>query len=520
MRWWPFKRKPKPEPAPEAAAEFVRYFEAGETSRLWADWDTVAMGGNQLVARYLPTLRARSRAEAANNAYAARYVALQMDNVAGPRGFDLQCDFRLVNGKKAEPDTVANKVVEDAWRRWSKPANCDVLGQQHLAGLQRAMVRSAAVDGEICIRLFRGPQFGPFGFQIQVFDPELIDFHYNDDLPDGRVRFGIKYDSLWRPVSYYLRQPGIEDSAYAFGYSSGDTREEVPAADVIFSFIPWLPDTLRGFPWLHACLPALHLIHGAEEAAVVAMREGANVTQYFTNNAAPGVENSKLQQMKESFTQPSEPGTKVLLPPGVEAARPSFNYPSGEFAPFVNQELRRASAGAGVAHYSLSQDMSGVNFSTAQIGRIDDQDGYMATQEWVGQTTLSRLYDEWLKMQLLLETLKIGDAPLASARREKYSSDHVHFYGRRWQPVDPEKQAKADALDLQINVTSPQQIMRRRGIPNHERVWAELIESREIFGPAADVATGMSQQPTDTVDDGDTDDEAQGENDRGSLRVV
>jgi lambda family phage portal protein len=157
----------------------------------------------------------------------------------------------------------------------------------------------------------------------------------------------------------------------------------------------------------------------------------------------------------------AEGGVFQELPPGAEHKAFPSQYPSGEFTPFQKAMLRGVGAGMGVSYVSLANDLEGVNFSSIRQGVLDERDHWMDLQEWLVETLVDRCYQNALEPSLLLGLVSHNGVRLRAERIAKYRS--VYWQGRRWAWVDPTKDVKAE-IDAKNNLlTSPSEIIRRRG---------------------------------------------------------
>lgn len=463
----------------------IRNFKTSEPSRLYGDMPTVPISANELVRRHQRTLRAQSRAEVCTDGYAKRFIQLVNQNVVGPTGFEFQARTLFVTNGNAEPDEAANQALERAWRDWSKPMNCDIHKRQSFAGLQHTAASTVATDGEIFIRMYRGRQYGPYGFQLQMIDPELVDVLFNDDLRSGSIiRMGIEYGDNWVPTAYYFRTPQANaygSPYYYYSSANGQTYTRVPADEIIHLFIPSQVGMWRGLPWMSASLGRLHMTAGGEEAALTNFRTGASTMGFYKNtgDTGPLADNDDLEKTEFDLTDEVEPGQFKTLPPGIDFEGFDPKYPNGDFDPFMNRILKGAAAGLGISYHSFAQDLADVNYSTGRIGRLDDQDMWLMLQDWFRDGFPTRAYNAWLDQQLLMNTITINGTPINPARADKYRS--VEFHGRRWKSVDPQKEWGAVEKKVNLRSTSLSRVMIENGISDPRAEWDQLAADLEYL---------------------------------------
>lgn len=452
----------------------LRNYDAAATNNLTYSWTTVPMTADETLRRNQRSLRARSRQQVANNDYAKKFIGLVKTHIAGPDGVVLQARSQDPNG---QPDKQANDAIESAWRLWGRRNNCDVQGLLSFAEQQRLMVATTAQDGEFLVRRYVGQSFGRFGYQLQHLDPELLDISYNEDLRNGNfIRMAIEFDSLGRRIAYHLI-----DNVGGEWYYQGRRYTRVPASEIFHCFLPELVGQKRGIPWMSTSLLRMNMLSGYEDAAMVNARVGASKMGFFYSpEGSIGGEEDK--NTGELITE-VEPGTFERLPENTrfEAFDPA--YPNGEFGVFVDSSLRGIAAGLGVAHHTLSNNLSGVNYSSGRLGEIEMREVWKGLQGWFIDHLMRPLFEDWLWVQLATGSIRVNGNPLPANKYEKFVS--VSFQGRRWQGVDPDKQGKADERNINNRLRSPQSIIREMGNEPEEVLddfqrWDQMLSDRGL----------------------------------------
>lgn len=467
-------------------------FAAADSSRLTASLLQETQFINTTLRYQLRTLRARSRQAAQNNPYAKRFAQMVVDNVCGPDPFRLQAKIKNRSGKL---DDVSNKAIERAWCGWGRAGQCEITGKWSWATVQRLMVRNLAVDGEILLRKYRGPEFGRYGYQLHVIDVDRLWELKNEQLANGgAIHAGVEVDAVGRPVAYHLLKR--KASSWQTGYSYETDR--VPAEEIVHIFVPDFAEQLRGIPWMYAAL--LNLVHlGAfEEAAVIAARVGASQMGVIESpDGGAALANQQTQDAAGNPQISAEPGTFPMLPPGYKMTGWNPQYPDAAIGPFIKACLRGVGAGLGVAYHNLANDLEGVNYSSARIGELDERDTWMGLQTFMVDHLHEPLYANWLRVQILG-----GVLPLDITKVEKYLD--VYWQGRRWAWVDPAKEVKAALDAINGKIKSRTRVIAEGG-EDIEDVFGE-IESETELAESMDIdltpAPGP-QGPKPAADNGD-----------------
>lgn len=441
-------------------------FASAEFSRLTSSLASESQYINLTLRNQLRTLRARSRQAAQNNPFARRFVSMVVDNVAGDKPFRLQAKNKFGTGRI---DDQSNSAIENAWECWSRRGNCEVTGRFAWNALQRLLIRTLAIDGEVLLRKYKGPEWGPHGYQLQLVDIDRLWEMKNAALPNGgAINMGIEMDSMSRPVAYHIlkRKP----SAWAYGYSMETDR--VDASEIIHLFIPDFAEQARGVPWMYAAL--LNLVHlGAfEEAAVIAARVGAAQMGFI--QSPDGGENlvGDGKDAKGNTITDAEAGMFTELPPGYQVAGWNPKYPDAAVEPFIKACLRGVGAGLNVAYHNLANDLENVNYSSARIGELDERDSWMGIQGFVIDHLHQPLYDEWLPMQIMMNKL-----PFNLGKIDKYNC--VYWQPRRWQWVDPLKETTANIDAINSGLKSRTRVIAEQG-DDIEDVFDEIQQEQQL----------------------------------------
>lgn len=453
-------------------------YAAAEMSRLTASLRAESEFINTTLRWQLRTLRARSRQLAQNNPFAKRFVKMVVNNVGGACPFRLQAKVKFNSG---ELDTSANRKIEQGWEYWGRKGRCELTGRWSWNAVQRLLIANLAVDGELLVRKFRGPEYD--GFKLQILDVDRLDEQKNATLPNGgAIHMGIEIDAQSRPVAYHLlkRKP----SQWSTGYGYTRETERIPADEIEHVFVPEFAEQIRGVPWMYAAM--LNLVHlGAfEEAAVIAARVGAaqmgfiqspDGGQTLANMASPGPQANGTTALGGERGNPqiqAEPASFPMLPPGYEVQSWSPKYPDAAVEPFVKAILRGIAVGVDVAYHNVSGDMEGVNYSSARIAELDERDAWMTIQSFLAEHLHQPIYDGWLPMAALT-----GALPFDPLRLDKYRA--VYWQARRWGWVDPEKEVNAAVKAIDARLKSRTRVIAEGG-DDIEDVFDEFAEEERL----------------------------------------
>ena len=93
-------------------------------------------------------------------------------------------------------------------------------------------------DGEVLIRHIRNAE-NPFGYSLQLLEPDFLDEEYNTTNSDNgnRIVMGVELNNFNRPEAFWCFQGPdhlYDDLSYGVGKSG---RVRIPAADMLHIFL-------------------------------------------------------------------------------------------------------------------------------------------------------------------------------------------------------------------------------------------------------------------------------------------
>lgn len=473
------KRKPTRKPTTKRKTntrkpKAARQFAAAKHNRLTNDWRVSYGTIDQDVMAAIRILRARARDLVHNNPHAQRFIRLMQMNVPGPHGFKLHSNVTFENGK---PDESANNLIEREFRRWARRGTCEVTGRHSFRGLQHLLIAHAARDGEFMVREIIDPT-RPFGYALQVIEPDLLDDAYNDRLPNGNVVvMGVEMNTYREPVAYWIKDFGFETIQ---DYTQpAQNRTRIPANQIIHGYVSQSAYQTRGITWFHAAMLKLRMLGEYELAAVTKARVGATSLGFLI----PSTDNPVSLQtgevdVNDNIVVSTEPMSVTELDPGMKFEKWDSEYPSAQFEAFTKSILRSIATGIDVSYTSLSGDLSEANYSSARVGLLDEREAYKDKQEWMVEHLMQRVFRSWLQM-----AMAAGVINLPFSKFDKYAD--AMWIGRRWAWVDPQKDMNAATAEIQANLSTATAYSAERGRDYvetlRERAHEKELE-REILG--------------------------------------
>jgi len=473
------------------AGKFHRNFAGAAVSRLTASMASWSGSVNSDLDASLVILRARARALCANTELGRRFLSLVASNLVGADGPRLQVRALTDAGKL---DTGINNAVEAHWAKWAKQA--DVTGRMCFAEMLEIVATSAARDGESLVRLVRNRAL-PYGLGLQLLEADRLDESINQVLRNGNViRMGVELNAFGRPLAYHVRtsHPGENYVSVKPGV------ERVPAADILHPFVIERAEQTRGYTWMHSVLVRMDMLHGFEEAAVIAARVGASKMGVFKKSAEAdpnaGLELATGRDESTGLPQMSaQPGEFIELPAGYELQSWDPDYPHQNFESFLKACIRGVAAGLNVAAHNLSGDMTDVNYSSARIAEMSERDYWRMRQRWLINAVVMPVYTEWLRTALANDALTFESGLTLPAAKipAMYARllDRSRFQPRTWAWVDPLKDVEAAKAQIGAGLSSRTQVAASQG-REFEDIVDELKAEQDKL---ADVGVTLDNTP-------------------------
>jgi len=402
----------------------------------------------------LGTLRGRAAYAAANNPWIANAVAAWVSAIVGAG----------IRAASAHPGSEVRKVLQRSYDAWQARADADGLNTFH--ALLAVAVRQMVIAGECFVLLIATPA----GLRIRLIDPDLVDATDTRELGSGRrVVAGIEFDSDGTRAAYHvLRRRPTDRFAASYG-----ERERIPAADVIHLFNPIAPGQVRGLSWLASVLVRANELDQTEDAQLLGVKVSAMHAGFLVdlNGTATGLpyDGAQTGSILESGL---EPATLKILPPGfdVKFSQPSQSNQTNEF---VQTQLRAVAARLGVPEHLLTGDLSQVNYSSIRAALVEFRRRVDAIQYNVVIHQFCRpIWERFI-------TLAVLSGDLIAPDFESHMADYlaVEFYPPAAEWVDPEKDAKAEALAVASGFKSRRQVVAERGY-DVETLDAEIAADR------------------------------------------
>jgi len=440
--------------------------EAGRISNLNSD-----------IVRGTEIIRRRAGYQARNNPLIVAASNALVTNIVGP-------GIRPVS---QHPSKAMRKRLHELWSRFVDTADAD--GALDFYGMQGLLVRNMIELGEGLARFRPRKPWDdlPVPLQIQTLHPSMMPI---DTVPYGagvNVRAGIEFDQLGRRVAYHILRERLDDP---FTIGTDLTPARVIADDVIHLYDATVePGLLRGLSWLN---PVIALANDLDKLQVAALKRAEVSSMLIGAVTDPNGQGANLDGEEEdgSLGVRMTPGTFINLDGGqkVEFLDPAEFKTYGEFVK-VNQRL--ISAALGIPYEILSNDLSGVNYSSIRTGVIEFQKRLAHWQFNVVVFKLCRpVWDRFIKAAVLA-----GEIPAGQYAKKPEAFHKVEFLPPKQAWVDPLKDAQAAKAMIDAGLTSRRMVVAELGYD------LETIDADREMDKALDPAPAAApDQQTDAED--------------------
>ena len=306
---------------------------------------------NAEVRQALTMLRNRHRELSRNTGYVSAAIDATVSMTIG--------DGIQPVARGSNPDKV--KLAQELMIEWSQSVLCDADGRLALSGLQSLMMRTEAESGEgIALRKIRrlASNGVRIPLQIRILEGDYLD-HLRDGVIEGRrVVQGVAFDAESDRSGYYLYGFHPGDGSSVLGSSTLKAATEVAHVYEVAR-----PGQVRGVPRGASVMTRVGGLDKFQDARLrqqmIAACLAAFVTQGEEGKAKGDVLPTHL-----------EPGLIARLGPdeAVSYTNPPSVSGQGEFITGEEHVIAKA---YGLNHQVLTGNISGANFSSSKIGRLD-----------------------------------------------------------------------------------------------------------------------------------------------------
>lgn len=432
----------------KTASRPKNYFEAAQPNQ-YRKHRTDRGSGDASMQRAGDRLRVQARHLEDNHDIATGILDILVDRTVG-RGIRYEPQVLDTNGDLHEE---FNEELLDFHTRWSEHPTTD--GEYSRADMERLYARTLFRDGE-GFKIYHMGNIPKLThntlvpLSLEPLEPDFCPMHFNQ--PENGIIQGIRKNAWGKPNLYHF-----------YKYHPGDIRGLTTPADSYkavsgnmvnhIKFVKRFHQT-RGQSVFHAVLTRLDDLKDYEEAERIAARIAAKLVGYV-RKGQPDMYDPESDEGREE--QIFENGMVLYdMSPGEEVGLfDNTKRPNSGVNDFRAGQLKATAAGTGVSNSSASKSYDGT-FSAQRQELVEQQEHYEVLQGYFIDHSCKPDYRHFVNMATL-GGLRIPDN---IKLRTLYD---VACYGTSMPWIDPVKEAKANEVLLNNNLTSQSEIIRRRG---------------------------------------------------------
>lgn len=371
-------------------------------------------------------------------------------------------------------------VLKDFYRR------PEVSHQFTWSQAQRLMFRSWLRDGEVLakdhIGRIRTLNHGTkIPYSIEMLE---ADFLPDDNLGYGNVTQGIQTNSWGQITFYHLYDQHPGGGVSMKGMSQ--TRA-VPANRIKHVKLVKRIGQLRGISLFDSTFTRFEDIKDIEEAERVAARISAAFAFYIKKGDASLYDENNYKPGETRHIEIA-PGMGIDdLAPGEDFGSMQSNRPNNEVIPFIDSQIRRASAGTLASFSSISRNYNGT-YSAQRQELVEAQEGYeILTDEFVNQL-VQPVIETAIRAALAANLLDLPpDLDIDTLTDGEYTMPPMPW-------ISPKDELNAIDIELALMLNSRANIQRRRGL-NPQQVRQAIKREQELDKQDGIVVVTKNGQP-------------------------
>ena len=489
------------------------YRGARRDRRATREWVPPAGSANADILAGLDTLRSRSRDMARNVMVAAGAIHTVTTNVVG-EGLVL----------KPTIDRELLDLDEDAALEWEQQSarefahwcrSADITGGLAFADVQELAFRAVLESGDCLIVRRFDPAIGDrYGLKLALIEADRLS-NPARRVDTDRVKAGVQFASSGRVEGYYIANQHPGD----FGLFHKSTE---------WSFVPKLgrdggrlalhlmthqrPDQARGVPYLAPVVESLKQLGDYTDAEVTAAVNAAMMVAFVESPTALDDEGNPI--IGEPDDDPREPdesylrnGATIHLLPGEKVNVTQPGRPNPNFDAFTMSFLRQAGVALELPFELLVKHFT-ASYSASRGALELAWQFFRKRRAWLVRSLCEPVHEWFLTEAVAAGRLSAPGFLTDPMLRQAWCG--CQWIGPSRISIDPQKEANADKIDLEMGVKTRDQIITERTggqwRRKHEQLAREEAARRDAgLGPSS--ASSPAPQPAEDDSEDDSEDE-------------
>lgn len=256
------------------------------------------------------------------------------------------------------PDKKREQILRDHWKRWCDGL-CSIDGKSDFYSQQKDVMGTVVNDGEVIVR--EVPLDG--SIRQLILESDYICTAALKEKIDPAFRYlnGIVQDRFGRPQYYnfYDWHPG--------DLAKLPPRSLIAASELDLIYRKDRPEQNRGVSWFAPVVESINMLSELQYTHLLKMKLSSAITAVVTqgNSTLP----AEILKAQREIDWQLNAGDVKFLSQGENIEFPTIPNTEG-FEPSTRLALREITAGVGTTYEAVSNDLTGVNFSSYKAGDI------------------------------------------------------------------------------------------------------------------------------------------------------
>jgi lambda family phage portal protein len=409
---------------------------------------------------------------------------------------------------------------------------CDARRRLNFGALAKLAYLTYSRDGEVACEVRDDERGIANTTNVMLVESERISTPPEQAHNEGpRLRNGVAYDESGAAIGYWVRSGHPNDPLQGF---AGQRWDYVPArgatgrAKFIHVFSPRRIEQARGISRLAEIMVPAKMLDRVDRAEVSAALKSA-IMPFFIRS--PGTTADLEAALAPTGNEQTDPWVEQYLdfreqrPVVVDGAQvnhllpdedvvvPNRNSPNSNYPDFAKFVLQKIAGSLGISYPQLSQDWSGINYSSARALLNELWRSFLEDRTYFAQALLTPIYAAWLEVEIANGDVKMPGGP-ANFYRRKTEICMAEWIGPGRGSVDPLKEANANNLDIAAGRKSTIQCILEEGrdptdVLSEEQYYLDERRKRGLAVPnhnvKADAAAAEDSAASGTEQDRDGD---------------
>lgn len=485
-------------------AEVGGYAGGKRDRRATRNWRPKQTSVNEELAYDLPDLRTRSRDLARNVPIATGAINTVVTSVVGD-GLVLQSQIdQEALGLTPDQAEAWQRQAEREFAIWARRP--DFTSRLNFDELQSLVLRAMLESGDIlAVRRRRFDAGDTYGLKLQLVEADrLSNPNFMQNTPT--MVDGVEMDTDGVPIAYHIatRHPddtgrGVQREWRRFEAGSSVTGQPL----ILHLYAQMRPDQARGIPYLSPVVEAIKQLGDYAEAEVRA----AVISAMFTVFVKPASleddgdasfigENGTGSNVDAASEIQLGNGAIVDLGPGEDVTFADPKRPNTAFDGFVTAMSRHIGVALELPYELLLKSFT-ASYSASRAALEMAWQMFRTRRSWLAWKFCQPVY-EWVITEAVasgrLSAPGFFDDPII--REAWLGSDWI---GPSRIQLDPQKEAAADLLDLNMQVTTRQQIIMERKGGSFEQKYQQLVREKRMLDAAGFVTSASASEALQPV---------------------